>query len=148
MKAHKVSGSGVSGKGGVSRTNVFITVGCNHSLPCLALKIRGKKLLLNKSDKEWRIWFSFSFSSTSLSQYFVSYLWMQWNEMSFHCFVGIFVNYFLHGWRGIGSVWTCFEYILVLLRISQSTNATRGFFFFYCSYKGIGYIVSTQLIIC
>lgn len=53
-KAHKMSQFGVSGKGGyILRTNVLITVGCNHSLPCLALKIREKKLLLNKSDKEW-----------------------------------------------------------------------------------------------
>lgn len=43
-KAHKRSQFVVSGKGEyMLRTNVLITVGCNHSLPCLALKIREKK---------------------------------------------------------------------------------------------------------
>lgn len=120
------------------RTNVLITVGCNHSLPCLALKIRKKKkLLLNKSDKEWRIWFSFSFSSTSLNQCFVSYPWAQWNEVGFYCLLGFFCELFLtsvlfHGaWERIMVLCVhVFEYTW-LLRVHSLEMARRfwGFCF-------------------
>lgn len=121
MKAHKRSQFGVSGKGEyMLRTNVLITVGCNHSLPCLALKIREKKLLLNKSDKEWRIWFSFSFN-LPLYANILCHNFGQ-NDMNFHCLIGVFVifNKCSFTWiRGFGFIYW----------ISQPINATKGFFF-------------------
>jgi hypothetical protein len=105
-----------------------MTVGCNHSLPCLALKIRKKKnYYWIKVTKNGESGFLFLFNLPLWANILCHTLGR--SEMSFHCDTGIFVNFnkCSFTWRrGIGSVWTYFEYILVL-RISQSINATRVF---------------------
>lgn len=71
--------------------------------------------------------------------------------MSFHCFIGIFVNYFYHVLlHGEGEVLVLYEHVSNIYWYYQgfhSLNATRGLvffcFFFYHSYQGFRYIVST-----
>lgn len=55
--------------------------------------------------------------------------------MSFHCFIGIFVNYFYHVLlHGEGEVLVLYEHVSNIYWYYQgfhSLNATRGFVFFF-----------------
>lgn len=130
------------------RTNVLITVGCNHSSPCLALKIRKKKTYYwIKVTKNGESGFLFLFNLPLVANilcHTFGHSETKWVFIVLLVFLLIIFNKcsFTCRRRGIGSLWTYFEYILVLLRISQSINATSCFFSIYRHHEGVGYVVS------